>query len=211
PGSIEKLSVVHNGVEWDEFEAPFLKGQENKRAILRDMSLDDGKFYFLYLGSGYERKGASKAINAMKYLPYDTRLLIVGKDKHEMKYRRLADKLGLDARVQFFGPQKNVLPFFQVSDAFVLPTLYDPFSNATLESLAMGLYAITSNANGCVEVIKDGAGTVIADLSEVGSVADAMKLALTDRLTKQEIRDSVKHLTFQDQLNKIVDKTISQK
>ncbi len=111
-------------------------------------------------------------------LPEETELIVVGKDRHEQWYQRLAKRLGLSARVHFFGPQKNVIPFFQAADAFVLPTIYDPFSNASLEALAMGLYTVTSSANGCSEVIGEGAGSVIQDLQSTTSVSEAMRSAL---------------------------------
>lgn len=135
-------------------------------------------------------------------------LIVVGKDKNENKYKKIASKAGLGQRVHFFGPQ-NVIPFFQVSDAFILPTLYDPFSNASLEALAMGLYTVTSKTNGCSEVITDRAGFVIENNSDINSIADAMKTALNKHLSKSEIRESIRHLDFNSQLNKILDLCLS--
>ena len=205
PGTKEKLKVVHNGVQWNEYTEAFAQGMEEKDAIRIRLSLREGIFYFLYVGSGYGRKGLAKAIEALKMLPEETELIVVGKDRHEQWYQRLAKKLGLSARVHFFGPQKNVIPFFQAADAFVLPTLYDPFSNASLEALAMGLYTVTSSANGCSEVIREGAGSVIQDLQSIASVSEAMRSALNAHLSKPRIRETVKHLDFDVQLKKIVD------
>ncbi len=205
PKTKEKLKVVHNGVQWNEFTEAFAQGMEQKDAVRMRLSLGEGIFYFLYVGSGYERKGLAKAMEALKMLPVETGLIVVGKDRHEQWYQSLAKKLGLSARVRFFGPQKKVIPFFQAADAFVLPTLYDPFSNASLEALAMGLYTVTSSANGCSEVIREGAGSVIQDLKSITSVSEAMRRALNNHLSKPLIRETVKHLDFDVQLKKIVD------
>jgi UDP-glucose:(heptosyl)LPS alpha-1,3-glucosyltransferase len=44
----------------------------------------------------------------------------------------------------------------------VLPTIYDPFSNAALEALAAGLPVITTRANGFSEIMREGVdGTVL--------------------------------------------------
>jgi len=43
------------------------------------------------------------------------------------------------------------LDIYHASDAFILPTLYDPCSNATLEAAACGLPVITTEANGAAE------------------------------------------------------------
>jgi UDP-glucose:(heptosyl)LPS alpha-1,3-glucosyltransferase len=131
PQASEKSTVVHNGVEWDEFAGVFETGLTKRNDILRDLRLNPERFFFLFVGSGYERKGLSKAIQAISLLPRDTELIVVGKDKRQDQYDELCVKVGLSGRVHFFGPQKNVIPFLQASDAFVLPTLYDPFSNAS--------------------------------------------------------------------------------
>jgi|WetSurSiteA1Bulk_404760.scaffolds.fasta_scaffold00557_6 UDP-glucose:(heptosyl)LPS alpha-1,3-glucosyltransferase len=205
PRTEQKLLVAHNGVEWHELEDAFQAGLAQKERILKSLGLGKDRFYYLFLGSGYERKGLLKAMRALGLLPDSAELLVVGKDRNENRYKALCQKSDLFRRVHFFGPQKNVLPFLQVADAFILPTTYDPFSNATLEALAMGLYTITSNANGCAEVIKNGAGHIIGDLQNAGSVAEAMKSAFGAHLSKNEIRETVKHLDFDAQLKKIVE------
>jgi UDP-glucose:(heptosyl)LPS alpha-1,3-glucosyltransferase len=205
PGASGKVTVVHNGIEWGEFSMAFSEAEAMEDTILRGLGLDSGRYYFLFVGSGYKRKGLNKAIGALKLLPDYVDLMVVGKDKNEKAYRTLAEKSGLRGRVHFFGPQRNVIPFLQSADAFILPTLYDPFSNASLEALAMGLYLVTSSANGCCEVIDEGAGCIIQDLQDTASVAEAMKTALKDHFSRDRIRESVRHLDFAAQLSKIVD------
>jgi UDP-glucose:(heptosyl)LPS alpha-1,3-glucosyltransferase len=209
PQAEEKIVVIHNGVEWHEFSDAFEEKMIKKEGLLTTLGLNTDSFYYLFLGSGYRRKGLKKAIAALRLLPEHVELLVVGKDKNENEYKSLAEKIGLMKRIHFFGPQKHVIQFYQVSDAFILPTIYDPFSNASLEALAMGLYTVTSKANGCSEVIGDGAGYIIADLKDISSVAEAMKKALDNHLSKEEIRESVKYLDFSNQLKKIVDICLS--
>jgi UDP-glucose:(heptosyl)LPS alpha-1,3-glucosyltransferase len=205
PESSSKAVVVHNGVQWNEFELAFNQRAEQRESILKNFNLDQDKFFFLFTGSGYERKGLLKAIKAMPLLPSHTELLVVGKDKDEGWYKEFCNKIGLAGRVHFFGPQRDIIPFLQIADAFVLPTLYDPFSNASIEALAMGLFTITSKANGCSEVIRDGDGFIIEDLQDIDSVAEAMRGALGQHADKETIRKSVSNLDFEIQLKKIVD------
>jgi UDP-glucose:(heptosyl)LPS alpha-1,3-glucosyltransferase len=197
--------VIHNGVEWHEFTDVFRQGRAQKESIRDNLGLRAGGFFFLFVGSGFERKGLKKAIAALSLLPAETELIVVGRDKKETEYRDMTHKRRLSRRVHFFGPRKDVRPFYQAADAFVLPTLYDPFSNASLEALAMGLYTVTSDANGCAEVIRDGAGAVFSSPADAGAVAAEMKTALEPHLSGEEIRESVKHLDFENQLKKLVD------
>jgi UDP-glucose:(heptosyl)LPS alpha-1,3-glucosyltransferase len=201
----QKLTVIHNGVEWHEFTVPFSQAGARRADIRSHLDLRSDKFFFLFVGSGYWRKGLEKIISALSLLPDDAELLIVGKDKEEEHYRDMGKKRGLSARVHFFGPRKDVIPFYQVADAFVLPTRYDPFSNASLEALAMGLYTVTSDANGCAEVIRKGAGAVIPAPCTIETVAAAMKTAMGLLLSKETIRESVRHLDFEHQLKKLVE------
>ena len=205
PQAKDKVTVVHNGVEWNEFSEVFESGLHKRTDILRDLQLNPDRFFFLFVGSGYERKGLAKAIMALPLLPEHTELIVAGKDKQQNRYQALCKNLGLAERVHFFGPQVNIIPFLQVSDAFVLPTIYDPFSNASLEALAMGLYLVTSNANGCSEVITEGSGFIIRNLKDYHSVAEAMRTALKPLLSKVDIRETIRHLHFETQLQKIVD------
>ena len=66
---------------------------------------------------------------------------------------------GVADRVLFAGPQVDPKPWYGAADAFVLPTLYDPLSNAVLEALACGLPVVTSTRCGAGERVREfGAG-----------------------------------------------------
>lgn len=205
PEIAEKAAVIHNGVEWNEFSQAFEEALTGRDKLLRKLNLPEDRFYFLFVGSGYERKGLEKAMLAMKGLPENTSLIVVGRDRNEKKFYQKAEKIGLKNRIHFFGPRKDVIIFYQISDAFVLPTIYDPFSNATIEALAMGLYTITSSSNGASEVIEQGAGIVIKDLKDIEAVKEAMASALKSHLSRREIRESVRQFEFENQLKKIID------
>jgi UDP-glucose:(heptosyl)LPS alpha-1,3-glucosyltransferase len=65
--------------------------------------------------------------------------------------------------VQFLGEVVDLMPVYAAADIFILPTIYDPFSNACLEALASGLPVITTRSNGFSEIIKDGVHGSIVD------------------------------------------------
>ena len=52
---------------------------------------------------------------------------------------------------------------YSAADAFVLPTIYEPFSNACLEALASGLPVITTQANGASEIFTGGLRDLVVD------------------------------------------------
>jgi UDP-glucose:(heptosyl)LPS alpha-1,3-glucosyltransferase len=95
------------------------------------------------------------------------------------------------------------VPYLQACDAFVLPTIYDPFSNATIEALAMGLYVVTTDANGCAEILSDGTGAVVRDLLDPEELAVAMRGALLRR-DRRAIRESVRGYEFEGKLGELI-------
>lgn len=201
----ERIAVVHNGVEWDELGGAFEEALAGRRELRKQRGLDPDRFYFLFVGSGFERKGLRFAMEALGRLPNEVSLLVVGRDRAEGRYRGLVERLGLQGRVIFFGLQRDVVPFYQVADAFVLPTIYDPFSNATLEALAMGLFCVTTKDNGCSEVMADYAGAAIDDPLDVEVLAEAMARAMEGGIDRRRIRESVAHLTMARHISKVVE------
>ncbi len=159
----ERIHVVHNGVP------PFTVPPEAREQTRRELGLRDEDFAVLFAGSGWERKGLRFAIEAMNaaHLPNAT-LLVAGRGKER--------GLPRSERVRFLGPVKDMPRYLAAADAFLLPTLYDPFSNACLEALAAGLPVITTAHNGFAEIIEPGVeGTVVAQPDDIAALATALE------------------------------------
>ncbi len=83
-------------------------------------------------------------------------------------------KLGVAGRVRFVGGVSDVRPFLAAADAFVLPTLYDPFPNAALEAMAAGLPVVTSTKCGAAEVVREGESGFVRDALDVEGLAGCL-------------------------------------
>lgn len=174
------IHVVYNGID------PVCRdGQQReikRRELAAEFSLGD-ELRLLYVGSGFRRKGVAAAIAAAARLNVPFRLFIVGKGRRG-SYRRLAERLGIAGRVVFTGPRKDVDLFYLGSDIFIFPTLYDPFSNATLEAMAYGMPVITTRFNGVSELICSGEnGFVVPDPLDVTKTAECLQ-SLTDEIQR---------------------------
>jgi len=78
--------------------------------------------------------------------------------------------------VQFLGEVADLVPIYAAADIFILPTIYDPFSNACLEALACGLPVITTRSNGFSEIIEGGVhGSIVADAGSLIDLRDAIR------------------------------------
>ncbi|MEO8306325.1 MAG: glycosyltransferase family 4 protein [Betaproteobacteria bacterium] len=178
----ERMHVIYNAVDPREFGPAVRTHRASMRARL---GFSDDHVVFLLVGSGYARKGVSAAIRALARLPASARLLIVGRDKNPARYASEARRAGLAERVVFAGAQADPRPYYGTADAFVLPTLYDPLSNAVLEALACALPVVTSLRCGAGElVVAHDAGWTCDALDDAG-LAERM-----ERLLDPEVRKS---------------------
>jgi len=147
----EHVEVIHNGV-------PACAVNPGAREHTRkELGIAPAEFVVLFAGTGWQRKGLRHAIEAVNGLKTSATLLVAGR----------GETRGLPAsgRVKFLGPLsgERIFTMFAAADVFVLPTFYDPFSNACIEALASGLPVITTTANGFSEIIEHGVeGEVIA-------------------------------------------------
>lgn len=74
--------------------------------------------------------------------------LHVGNEEPDKPERNLAVELGIADRVHFLGPLTDIRPALQAADIFVMPSLFEGFSIAAIEALAMGLPAVFSDVPG---------------------------------------------------------------
>lgn len=171
----DKLHVIYSGVDTAVFH-PELRTR-HRQAVRERHGIPTDAPVFLHVGSGFERKGIARLLAALARLPDTVHALIVGKDKHLERFRRLADHLGLAGRVYFTGGLTDVKPCYGAADVFCLPTLYDPFPNAALEAMASGLPVVTSTQCGAAELIEPGGNGFVCDALDVTALAEAMRRA----------------------------------
>jgi UDP-glucose:(heptosyl)LPS alpha-1,3-glucosyltransferase len=168
----DNIHIVRNGVPLDQFRFD---------AELREKSRDDLKvkpdeIALLFAGSGWERKGLLFAIQAMALCKNrKMRLLVAGRgDKSLYKTTRL--RFWREEPVQFLGEVTDLVPLYAAADMFILPTTYDPFSNACLEALACGVPVITTRSNGFSEIIEDSVhGSIVDHAGDLIGLRDAIR------------------------------------
>lgn len=201
-----KLHVIYSGVDTEEFH-PRL--QEQHRAALRaQYHIPDDAPLFLFVGSGFDRKGLPTLMHAMAALPETAHLMVVGKDKKLKAFKARAAAMGLSQRIHFTGSQKDVKPYYSAADVFVLPTLYDPFPNVALEAMACGLPVITSFKSGAAELIRNGENGFVCDALDSEALITHMRQLLsteTRNLLGQNARDTVEPFDMARMGNQLLD------
>jgi len=167
-----KLHVVYNGVDLQHFRpSPQLREPARK-----ELGLGPRATLFLFVGSGFARKGLAAAIEALRLVNNDAlSLAVVGEDREKARFAAQAGPLG--ARVRFLGGRRDVRPLYAAADCLILPSRYDPFPNTVLESFAMGLPAIVSSRCGAAEIIERGANGWVCEPDDAAGIARLMKEA----------------------------------
>ena len=154
----EKVAVIHNGVDSNEFKP----SAEARRLIRNQIGLEDSDYTLLFVGSGFRRKGLESAIRAVDRVP-SARLVVVGEGNAPAH-----------PRVLMLGRRTDVSHLYAAADAFIFPTLYDPFPNAVIEAMASGLPVIVSRIAGVSEIITDDS-IVIENPRDVDELAAAVR------------------------------------
>lgn len=165
-----KVHVVHNGLPQSDFRFH----PEMRRDARDRLNAAKDDILVAFVGTGWARKGLPWAIEAVELCARKTgaplKLFVAGRGTP----KGLANR-----RTTFLGPVSPVAPLLMAADLFILPTVYDPFSNATLEAYATGLPILTTKANGFSEVMQQ---PIDGQVLENGWEVQVMALALEQML-----------------------------
>ncbi len=154
----DRITLVRNGLD----PAPSTPGARER--LRAEWQVEGPEMVALFVGSGWERKGLRFAVEAIKQLPTTT-LVVAGRgDRREME----------GPNVRFLGPVAEVPDLLAAADVFLLPTIYDPSSNACLEALAAGLPVITTNANGFSEILTENVHGSTVEVGDVDGILRAL-------------------------------------
>jgi UDP-glucose:(heptosyl)LPS alpha-1,3-glucosyltransferase len=191
----EKLVLIRNAVDGARFH-PGLRGEMGE-PVRQQLGIPREAMVFVFVGSGFERKGVAPLLAALALRREPAWAIVIGKDKNGQRYGKFSVKMGVAARVRFVGAVSDVRPLLAASDAFVLPTLYDPFPNAALEAMAMGLPVVTSRKCGAAEVIAEGQSGFVRDALDIEGLAGCLDRLdpATSRAMGLAARDAVAPLT----------------
>jgi UDP-glucose:(heptosyl)LPS alpha-1,3-glucosyltransferase len=155
-----RIRTIENGVDTSAFHPP---SPEERDVARRRFKLDGDDPVVAFVGSGFERKGAFKLIEALA-LPQcqNIRALIAGRDRRRDALRRRIETLGLASRVHVLNGIDDPLAVYHAADLFALPSLYDPMPNAALEALVCGLPLLVTADTGVADAVREsGAGVVV--------------------------------------------------
>ena len=188
PSSNKMLSVITPGVTIPELPICPEKKTEARRAL----DLPEKGVCLLFVGNDYQKKGLQTLLEALKLLPDDVVLAVVGNSIKISTFRKHAHSLSIEKRVFFLGALKNMSSAYEAADCLVHPTREDTFGMVVLEAMAYGLPVIVSSAKYCgiSNLLQHGVNAMILDEPKD---ADNLVFFLKKLFEEKSIRKQLEH------------------
>jgi glycosyltransferase involved in cell wall biosynthesis len=148
----ERLTVVHNGIEWTPLE-------QSKAAAREAIGLPSDAVVLLAVGRLEPQKNLPFLVEQIAAVP-GVVLLIAGEGAQRAQLERRIRELGLQDRVTLMGNlgRNEVRRLLAAADVFVQPSLFEGQSNALLEAMHAGLPPLVSDVPMQRETLTDDAG-----------------------------------------------------
>lgn len=173
----KRIAIIPNGVDTKKF---FPVSLPMKKALKSKLGLPGGKI-ITFAGRLIADKGLDYLIGAFEKLSGEPLfLLIVGEGPSRETLLNKVKAAGLDEKVIFTGLQKNVYPYLQSSDIFVLPSHSEGLSVALLEAMSCGLPVIATAVSGNIELVKNDVNGFLVEPGDSKGLAEAIKKMLTN-------------------------------
>lgn len=179
-----KVAVHYTGID----TARFSPGDRTAARAALGMG---ARAAILTVGALIARKGQALVLEALPALP-DVHYWLAGAGEAEGRYRALAQRLGVEARVHFMGPVANAdLPMlYRAADAVVMPSVSEGLANAWVEALACGTPIVISDAGGAAELVTSPvAGRIVERTPE--AIAEAVRAILAAPPSPADVAESL--------------------
>jgi glycosyltransferase involved in cell wall biosynthesis len=135
-------------------------------------------FILLTLGRLSPIKGVDIALQAVRQLRnngFNVSLWILGVGPDEMRFRRIADELGLTEHAKFHGFVSEPAGLFPQIDFLLQPSTHtEGIPNSVLEAMASGMPVIASRVGGLPEIIADKQTGMLVDPGNPQQIADSV-------------------------------------
>jgi glycosyltransferase involved in cell wall biosynthesis len=180
--SRERTHVVPNGIDVRLFHPGRNPGFRDRIGVPADALL------LMTLGRLAPDKGLDRALRAFAVLPrQDVYLAVVGEGEQESELRRLAERLGIAARVRLPGPvpQAEASDTLRAADVFWFPTVRDEAAPLVVpQALACGVPVVASRIGGIPDAIRGGEEGILIPAGD----PDALAAATVPLLAHEEAR-----------------------
>lgn len=185
PGTSDKITVIHNGIDLREY----CPCRENKFLKQREI----GNKYLLFVGRISRQKGIFALLEAFRLMnDPDLQLVLcaASPDTPELE-KELKTAIGSDKRIIWLREMVSAAVLRQLyshADVFVCPSLYEPFGITNLEAMACGAPIVASRTGGIPEVVIDGECGLLVAPGNIAELVRALQRILNEDALRERFR-----------------------
>jgi glycosyltransferase involved in cell wall biosynthesis len=183
----DKIVVIPNGVDYEKFDG-LIKSKE----LLKSIGNPDK--VVLFVGRLLKYKGAQHIIKAIPEIINDypnTKFIFVGEDQgYKKELIKLATDLDVFDKCVFTGRvnEKELLRYYSIADAFILPSTGEGFGLVALEAIVSGTPVILASTGGLKHIVSEIGGYPLDTTGDVPEqIAETVKKVFFDPDIKKEI------------------------
>jgi len=183
-----KIRVIPNGVEASRFN-------NGRQPQLIPTGVSEDRKTILYVGRIVREKGIFTLLDAFEKLRKqgkDVSLVLVGEGplKEDLAKEVLRRKLNDRVKLAGFVDEKKLVSLYNSSDAFVLPSHYEPFGMVALEAMASRVPVVVSDVGGLSEIVEDGITGVKVPAANPSTLAEGILRVLEDRELSEQLKEN---------------------
>lgn len=136
----------------------------------------------VYAGRLIAIKNMAMVIEAVGTMTNPVTVFVIGGGQQEEELQQQAQRAGAKLIITgFLSRQEDVFEHYMLGDAFILPSLIEPWGLVVNEALAAGLPVIVSERCGCsLDLVKEGVNGYTVDPNDSGQITRAIEKVLTD-------------------------------
>ncbi len=151
----ERVHVIHNGVDTDEYRRTI--GRER----LASYGIDPARPYVLYVGRISRQKGILHLLRAVPYLHRETQVVLCASSpdsediarEMEAAVRRVEASRGGVIWIRDMVDRRTAVELYSNAALFCCPSIYEPFGIINLEAMACETPVVASAVGGIREVV----------------------------------------------------------
>jgi len=172
-----KIFIVSNGIDVSKFSP-------------REFPLEK---VILFIGGTVEYKGLDILLEAVGFIfkkYFDFKIVIIGEeDKRKEKLVKLAQKLGIDSKLEWKGLvyPADIPTYFRKTSILAMPSRLELFGIVALESMASGVPIAASDAGGLPEVVINGENGLIVERENPQKLAEAIMYLFDNPIEAEEM------------------------